>query len=201
MLSFVQGKVISVDQQSITVQSGDFGLSLATARPEAYQKDQEVKVAVYMHWNQEQGPTLFGFASELEKKVFLLITSCSGIGPKIGLAALSQLSPSDFLTAIQEGNDKALSAVSGIGPKKAEQMVVQLRDKVAKLVETGVTEGVQGATALEDWKNVTQVLKSLNYSRPEIDAALSFLRKEHGGKACSFDELIRHGLSFLAKRV
>jgi len=201
MFSFIQGKITIVDQQAVTIQTGGIGFTLATAHPEAYQKDQEVTIPVYMHWNQEQGPTLFGFLNELEKKVFLLITSCSGIGPKIGLAALSKLSPVDFLAAVQEGDDKALSSVSGIGPKKAEQMVLQLRDKVAKLIEEGVSDSVQGTTALEDWKNVTHVFKSLNYSRPEIDTTLAFLRKEHGGTACSFDELVRHGLSFLAKRV
>jgi len=201
MLSFVQGKIISVDQQSVTVQTGGLGLVLQSPHPEAYQKDKEVKVLVYLHWNQEQGPSLFGFSSELEKAIFLLVISCSGMGPKIGLALLAQLAPVDFLTAVQEGDDKMLSAVSGIGPKKAEQMVVQLRHKVAKLIESGVSDNVQGATKLEHWKNVTQVLQSLSYSRQEIDATIVYLRKEFGGSKSTFDELIRHGLSFLAKRV
>lgn len=201
MLSFVHGKVVSVDQKNIIVQTGGLGFTLQTPRPEAYQKDTDAKISVYLHWNQEQGPSLFGFSSELEKSVFLLVISCSGMGPKIGLALLSQLTPVEFLTAVQEGDDKALSAVNGIGPKKAEQMVVQLRHKVAKLIESGISDDMQGATKLEHWKNVTQVLQSLNYSRQEIDAAIAHLRKEYGGGKSSFDELIRHGLSFLAKRV
>jgi Holliday junction DNA helicase RuvA len=201
MFSFIHGKIVSIDQHLITIESGGFGFAVQVPRPEAFQANKEATVSVHMHWNAEQGPSLFGFATELEKKVFLLITSCSGIGPKIGIAALSQLTPADFLTAVQEGNAKALSAVNGIGPKKAEQMAMQLRDKVAKLVESGITDSVEGATVLADWKQVTQVLQSLNYSRTEIDAALSYLRKEYSGAKASFDELIRRGLSFLAKRV
>lgn len=201
MLSLIQGKIIAVEQQVITIQTGGLGFSLQTPHPERYQKNAETTFFAYMHWNQENGPSLFGFSSELEKSVFLLVISCSGMGPKIGIALLSQLSPANFLRAVQEGDDKALSAVNGIGPKKAEQMVVQLRHKVAKLVEEGIGDTIEGATSLEQWKNVTDVLKSLNYSRQEIDATLSHLRKEYGGKACAFDELMRSGLSFLAKRV
>ncbi len=201
MLAFIQGKVVSVDQQIVVVQAGGLGISVAVARSEFFAQGQEVTLPIYMHWNQEQGPSVFGFQTEAEKMVFLLIISCSGMGPKIGLALLSALSPADFFTAIQEGNEKALSSVSGIGPKKAEQMVVQLRQKVSKLIESGVGSQMQGATKLEEWKNVTQVLQSLNYSRPEVDAALNYLRKEYGGSACTFDELLRASLSFLAKRV
>lgn len=201
MFSYLEGKIISVDAGAVTIQTGGMGFTVQTASPENFQKDTVAKLLVHMHWNQENGPSLFGFANELEKKVFLLVISCSGMGPKIGLALLSQLTPGNFLAAVQEGNDKALSAVSGIGQKKAEQMVVQLRSKVAKLLDEGLIVADSGAIALEQWKNVSQVLKSLSYSRPEIDAALAHLRKEHGGSKASFDQLIRSGLSFLAKRV
>ena len=88
----------------------------------------------YMHWNQDNGPTLYGFNSILEKTVFLLIISCSGIGPKIGLAVLHHLEPATFVQAIIEENIKVLSSISGIGAKKAEQICVALKHKVAKLL-------------------------------------------------------------------
>lgn len=201
MLSSISGKVQSVDQSLVTVTTGGFGVAILSAHPELYQSGQEVSVITYLHWNQEQGPTLYGFATELEKKVFLLIISCSGIGPKIGLAVLQQLTPQAFLQAVQEGNDKALSAVSGIGAKKAEQMVVQLRDKVAQLVQSGAVLEGQEFGGLEQWTNVTQVLKSLNYSQKEIQVTLAYLRKEYAGSEYTFDQLLRHGLSFLAKNV
>jgi Holliday junction DNA helicase RuvA len=201
MISLLQGKVISIDQQQLIIQVSGIGFQVLVARPELYSQEQEVNLPIYMHWNQEQGPSFFGFSTELEKKIFLLIISCSGIGPKIGLALLGQLSSAEFLHAVQSGNDKALSAVNGIGAKKAEQIVVQLRDKVTKLINTESDEAFEGAQAINHWNNISQVLKSLNYSRPEIESALAYLRKEHKGADCTFDQLMRSGLSFLAKRV
>jgi holliday junction DNA helicase RuvA len=201
MISFLQGKVVSINEQQIIIQAGAIGFQVSVARPELYSQEQEIVLPIYMHWNQEQGPSFFGFSTELEKKIFLLIISCSGIGPKIGLAILAQMSSSDFLHAVQSGKDKALSAVNGIGAKKAEQIVIQLRDKVAKLITTEKDDSLQGAATLSHWNNISQVLKSLNYSRPEIENTLSYLRKEYKDSEKTFDELMRSGLSFLAKRV
>ena len=202
MLSFIIGKIVTTDQQAVTIQTGGIGFSVQIPRSEVYQKGEEVTIITYLHWNQENGPSLFGFHSELERTVFLLIISCSGIGPKIGIALLATISAADFLQAVQTGNEKVLSSVSGIGQKKAEQMIVQLRHKVAKLIESGHLQESSGSSIiLEQWKNIVQVFQSLNYSRHEIDAALGYLRKEYGGTPCGFDELLRNGLSFLAKRV
>lgn len=201
MFSYLQGKIKNISDNIITLDVQGVGFAFQVPSPEFFQGKQEVSIPVHMHWNSDNGPSLYGFASELEKTVFLLITSCSGLGPKIGLAVLHQLSPGVFLQAIQEGDDKALSAVSGIGAKKAEQIIVQLRHKVTKLVESGVVleEGAQ--SSLEQWSNLTQVLQSLNYSRQEIEATLAYLRKECGGTAAPFDALMRQALSFLAKKV
>ena len=198
MLSFISGKIIFVDKETITIQTEGLGLSLKTPNIELYQKGKTVDLITHLHWNQEKGPSLFGFSSHTEKAIFLLIISCSGMGPKIGLAILNQISPSDFLIAIQEGNSGSLSSINGVGPKKADQMILQLRNKVSKLLDENIPQELQ-TSQLTDWKNLTQALKSLNYSRQEIDRAIIFLRKECGGKEYSFDQLIRHSLSFLAK--
>ena len=151
-----------------------------------------------MHWNQENGPTLYGFNTSLEKTVFLLITSCSGIGPKIAMALLAQLGAAPFLEAVQTANESALSAVSGIGAKKAEQIIVHLKHKVAKLVESGINLGA--TPLLEERHYIGQVLKSLNYSRQEISAALNYLNDQHPTSTLAFDQLMRQALAFLSKR-
>lgn len=200
MLSYVRGKIISSHSSEMIMDVGGIGFSLMVPRSEQFAPGAEAEVTVYFHWNQDQGPSLFGFASKLERDIFCLIISCSGMGPKIGLAVLAQLSPSEFLCAIQEGNDKALSAISGIGTKKAEQMIVHLRHKVAKLIESGVE--IEGdSETFEQWKNVSDVLKSLNYSRPEIETAIAQTREHFSGGSYTFDQLLRHSLSFLAKKV
>lgn len=201
MFSYLKGKVTTISESTITLDVRGVGFAFQVPSPEFFQGKQEIMVPVHMHWNSDNGPSLYGFASEFERTVFLLITSCSGLGPKIGLAVLNQLSPNVFLQAIQEGDDKALSSVNGIGAKKAEQIIVQLRHKVSKLIDSGVPLEQGTQQSLEQWKNLTQVLQSLNYSRQEIEATLTYLRKEGGGVSTPFDALMRQALSFLAKKI
>lgn len=198
MIDYVSGTVKSVRKNTITVDIGLLGFHLQIADSTHFHVDQKVNLYAHMHWNQENGPTLFGFSSELEKEVFLLVIGCSGIGPKIGLAVLRDLGPERFLEAIQTNDDRALSSVGGLGPKKVEQMVVQLKAKVAKFVKSGVQ--MKGASKFVDWQNVSDVLVSLKYSRPEVTRAMKFLSEHHGGQNLPFDSLVRHALSFLAKK-
>jgi Holliday junction DNA helicase RuvA len=196
MLHYVRGKVAHTEEQEVVVEVSGIGLSVLVPNAILFQKNSLIELQLYMHWNQEQGPTLFGFSSLLEKKVFLLIISCSGIGPKIALALLAQMRPSDFVQAITTSNLDALSSVSGIGRKKAEQIIVQLRHKIGPLTES-LDEFVESADTLR-FKDVADALASLSYSRQEITRAMQYLQEQQGGKP--FDELFRHALSFLAKR-
>lgn len=198
MIDSISGKVTAQNESHITVSVGPLGFCVSIPSTMHVAIGQEVDLFLYMHWNQEQGPSLYGFATELDKTVFLLITSCSGVGPKIAMAALAQLGGAAFVQAVQQADDKTLSKISGIGAKKAEQMVVQLKHKVAKLLKSGVQ--FEGAEHISDIHNVSEVLHSLNYSRNEIDAAMKWLQGQNKGTQVPFDKLVRQALSFLAKR-
>ncbi len=202
MFSYIRGVVQSGAENSISIDVRGVGFSVQVANPELFLVGKEATVFVHMQWNQEQGPTLYGFLQEQEKAVFLLVISCSGIGPKIALRVLQKLSPVNFLRAVQTADIKTLSGISGIGPKKAEQLIVQLKHKVSALLDRGWSESVDdNALLLEQWKNISQVLQSLNYSRSEIDQALTHISKEAVENELPFDVLMRKALSFLAKRV
>ncbi|KKP25741.1 MAG: Holliday junction ATP-dependent DNA helicase RuvA [candidate division TM6 bacterium GW2011_GWF2_30_66] len=201
MLDYVKGSIRSINGDYVVVDIGNIGLKLGVASAEQFKVGQVIEFYSYMHWNQENGPSLFGFASELEKEVFLLVISCSGVGPKLGLAVLKDLGVGLFLDAIAQENEKILSKVSGIGGKKAEQIIVNLKHKVAKLLESGtIIEQLGGSGEMSKLHEVSDVLKSLNYSRPEISAAMNYLGKNCAGPDCSFDQLIRQALSFLATK-
>jgi len=199
MLNYVRGLVHSINDSCVTVDIGAIGLTLFVPFPAMFAVGEKVNLYAHMHWNSEQGPSLYGFATLAEKEVFLLVIGCPGVGPKLGIAVITDLGPQLFLEAIQEGNDQALSKVSGIGAKKAEQMIVQLKHKVAKLVQSGAI--VQPYSTMGRLHEVSDVLKSLNYSRGEISAAIKHIGDSCAGKNLSFDQLIRQALSFLAKRV
>ena len=198
MIENISGSVQLVENDKIIVSVGPIGFGLQVPEPKNFKKKQTVCLQVYMHWNSENGPSFFGFETELQKTVFLLVVGCSGIGPKIALAVLRDLGADQFLQAISMEDDRLLGKVGGLGPKKVEQIIVQLKRKVAKLLKSGLV--VEGKTKkFTDWQNLTDVLVSLNYSRGEIGRAMKYLKENHADADLPFDGLIRHALSFLAK--
>lgn len=197
MIYSITGTIKEVLDHAVIIDTGAMGFNLQVPQPHKFTIGQTTQIVTYMHWNAEQGPSLFGFTSALEKTVFLLIIDCSGIGPRIALATLAHMSPAEFLEAIQSANEKALSSISGIGAKKAEQMIVQLKHKVAKLIDAGIDLG--NSAALEKRHEISQVLKSLNYSKGEISSAMHYINESYPGNV-AFDQLMRHALAYLAKQ-
>lgn len=199
MINTFSGQIKDINDSMLTVENNGIGLAIQVPQPTLFAVGQKAELLVHMHWNSENGPSLFGFANALEKNVFLMITSCSGLGPKLAMAVLGQLGASEFLEAVQSGNEDALSDVSGIGAKKAEQIIVQLKHKVAKLIESGAHVGA--SATLEKRHEISQVLKSLNYSPQEVRAAMNHINEQYPQSSVAFDQLVRHALAFLAKRV
>ncbi len=198
MIHMVQGTIQETGEGYIALESGIITLLIQVPQSAGFVLGQNIRLQTHLHWNQEQGPSLFGFATALDRSIFQLIISCSGLGPKIALAILADLGGKSFLEAVHTGNEDALTKVSGIGAKKAEQMIVQLKHKVAKLLDSGVELGQ--TDTLGQWQTVSQVLQSLNYSRGEISAAIKHLNEQPATMQLSFDQLMRHALSFLAKK-
>lgn len=198
MITSLSGIIKDCNETVLTVEVNGVGYALQVPQPSLFPIGQQSHILVHMHWNSENGPSLFGFANQLERSVFLMITSCSGLGPKLAMAVLAQLGASEFLEAVQAANEDALSNVSGIGAKKAEQIIVQLKHKVAKLVESGAALG--SSETLEKRHEISQVLKSLNYSPQEIRAAMNYVNDKYPQNSVAFDALLRHALAFLAKR-
>ena len=160
-----------------------------------YAINQEVNLEIYFYWSQENGPQFFGFESKSQRDIFSLLISCSGVGPKLALLILSQMSPSDFLNAIVFADVKALSSINGIGSKKAEMLIMQLKDKVDK-----ISYSKDKDVAITKLKEVSDVLTSLNYSKPEISIALDSIKKDPNFSNFTFDELLRKSLSTLVKK-
>lgn len=200
MIAHLCGEVIDKAPQNIILNVQGVGYSISVVDERLYVLNQIVTVHVYYHWNQENGPALYGFPDALSKLVFAQIVSCSGCGPKIGLAVLAHMSATEFLRAITLSNASALSAVSGIGPKKAELMIMQLKDKVAKVVPPTGMPGSEHES-LTKIKHVQEALATLRYKPAEITAALEFLNTQGDFNTIPLDELLRKSLSFLAKRV
>ena len=197
MIATLSGTVTAILPQSIVLQSNEIGFDLFVASPLSFSQQQKVTLSIYMHWHQDNGPSLYGFNSSLEKSTFLMIISCSGIGPKIGLTILAQFDPAFFLQAVSEGDIATLSSINGIGAKKAEQLAIALKHKVEKLLKQHPQ--LATSTSLGLWKDLTDTLTSLNYSQSEIKNATEHLKDNGVDTTASFDQILRKALVFLAK--
>jgi len=200
MVDYFVGIVKEAQEQEIVLDVGMVGLALQVPHSGHFEKDSSAKVYGYLHWNAENGPSLFGFATSQDRSIFKLIISCSGIGPKIGLAILADLGAQGFLQAVSAGDDQMLSKVNGIGKKKAEQVIVQLKHKVASLIESGTVD-VSEMKDVAYFNDVSLALQSLNYSRPEINRAMEYVKKNVKADKVTFDILLRHALAYLSKQI
>jgi holliday junction DNA helicase RuvA len=199
VIDVVKGCIYEIQDKTVGILVGGFGLKLATPRGNEWQLNQETTIYTYLHWNAEQGPSLFGFVSAFERTVFLLIIDCPKIGPGIALNVLHQLKPGQFLEIVTSQNEKGLSNVNGIGPKKAEQIIVELKHKVAKLTNSGaLVSPLESQDTFMHWHEVSEVLHSLNYSKQEIHKVLQVLTKKYTDQTVGLDQLIRSALALLS---
>ena len=126
----------------------------------------------------ENDVSLYGFATEEQQACFEMLTAVSGVGPKVGLAILSVMEPQRVALAISAGDHKAFKAANGVGPKLAQRIVLELKDKVAKGFVDGISlEDVAGAAsgepASQSSAQAIAALVSLGYSQSEAALAIS----------------------------
>lgn len=198
MIDSITGIVQSTKTQQVIISLGPVALAFAVPHITTAQKNQSLTLYTYLHWSQENGPSLFGFFTELERTVFELFISCSGVGPRLGLAAIADLGAESLLLAINTKNEHALSGISGIGKKKAAQIIMSLQDKVTKLLESGITLTTNAQD--KNWLTLMEALKSLNYSRTEITQAVDHVKNREHASAPSFDQMMKFALLFLSKK-
>ena len=199
MIDYLIGTIKSVHEKSVTVLADNLGFLCHTPQAAKLVQGKKIELFTHLHWNQEKGPSLYGFETELERTTFIMIIGCPKIGPSIALTILSQIPAPQFLEIITSQNDTALSAINGIGPKKAEQLIAALKHKVAKLISSGAVKA-ETQQGFIQWQNVTDVLTSLNYSRQEVAGAMNYLTDKHHDQNYSLDQLIRSALGYLSKQ-
>lgn len=117
-----------------------YGVNISLYTYAAIQGKQEVKLFIY-EAVREDAYVLWGFATKVERELFLLLLTVSGIGAGIARMILSAMTPAELCGVIGEGNDKLLKQVKGIGPKAAQRIIVELHDKIATLEVTPVSAG------------------------------------------------------------
>ncbi len=143
---------------------------------------------------------LFGFSTTEEKQAFSLLTTISGVGPKLALSALSTLSVSDLCTAIETGDLETLGSIPGVGKKSASRIVLELKDKTHRIM---ISDSQKPSTSPTKPTNFLQeeaasALINLGYRAPEVKKAMNFAITKIG-ETYELEDLIRTTLKELAK--
>ena len=179
MFYSITGKVIHTDAASVVLETGGIGYRLTVSgRTLGYAADGASKgdVRLYTYLSvREDGIELFGFRDESELDLYKKLISVSGVGPKMGIAILSALSPEEIAFAVGGGDYKPLTRAQGVGKRTAERIILELRDKLGALPESTRAEDVGTAAMPQDpgkAADAESTLLVLGYGRSEIAAAL-----------------------------
>lgn len=141
---------------------------------------------------------LYGFRAAEERKLFNLILSVSGFGPRLALSVLGIFSVSQFYVAVLEENIAQLCRAPGVGKKAAQRLILELKEKLPKALSAEeLSAGPLYGTGVSLLDEVTEALCALGYSRNEASAAVSSASRENPD--LSREELLKQALKSMAK--
>lgn len=176
MIGYIKGKLLHESNGEIILENNGVGFSI-TPSAEAY-KDiiQNGGGAVFTYMAvREDDISLYGFKSIEEKNMFLKLITVSGIGPKMGMTVLSNMSLTDLAVKIATSDIKGLSQVKGLGKKKAEMIIVELREKMGEELKEVKAEKTEEIINLKD-KDVADAmlaLTGLGFAKQECVSVLT----------------------------
>ncbi|WP_433548542.1 Holliday junction branch migration protein RuvA [Streptomyces sp. CA-294286] len=176
MIAFVTGPVAALAPTTAVIEVGGIGMAvqctpntLSTLR-----MGQDAKLATSLVVR-EDSLTLYGFADDDERQVFELLQTASGVGPRLAQAMLAVHSPDALRLAVSTGDEKALTAVSGIGKKGAQKLLLELKDRLGEPLGTGGHPGIRRSTASgpAPWtEQLSAALIGLGYASREAEEAV-----------------------------
>ncbi|MFE9537113.1 Holliday junction branch migration protein RuvA [Streptomyces sp. NPDC006691] len=172
MIAFVSGPVAALAPDTAVVEVGGIGMALqCTPNTLAELRiGQHAKLATSLVVR-EDSLTLYGFADDDEKQVFELLQTANGVGPRLAQAVLSVHTPDALRRAFATGDEKALTAVPGIGKKGAQKLLIELKDRLGAPVGTAPAIG---APATSGWRDqLHAALIGLGYATREADEAVA----------------------------
>ncbi|MBQ4180468.1 MAG: Holliday junction branch migration protein RuvA [Ruminococcus sp.] len=178
MLYSVRGKLIQTTATCAVVECGGVGFLCQTTLNTLKTLKPGSEVMLYTYLNvREDAMELFGFATKTELDTFKTLISVSGVGPKAGLALLSELSPEQVAMAIATDDVKTITRAQGIGKKIAQRIVLELKDKLAKAAATDSGVAAVSATAVSAaGGNVSKAIEALGvlgYAPAEVSPVLA----------------------------
>ncbi len=201
MIGRLSGRIVVEEPDgSIVLDVHGVGYEVATpigsvGRARATAGEDNVVLFVHTHVREESFE-LFGFASQVERGVFRLLLGVPNVGPKTALAVLSALPPPELSRAVHAGDLPRLNKIPGIGKKSAERLVLELKEKLPRVVQA--TEPAAAAPGTRDTaERLAAALVNMGYRPSEADKAIKALGAQNIAEL-SLTDLLRKALAFLA---
>jgi Holliday junction DNA helicase RuvA len=170
MITHLQGRLVEKNPTDIVLDCNGIGYSINISLHTFSQLPNDENVKLFTHLQvREDSHTLYGFSSKVEREIFRLLISVSGVGASIARTMLSSLSPEQVMEAIAHNNLVTIQSVKGIGSKTAQRVVLDLKDKILKVY------GLDDVSSVRSNTNKIEALSALE--------TLGFARK-HAEKAC-----------------
>lgn len=206
MFQYISGQLADINPTSAVIDVGGIGYKLTVSGNsyEALARSTADKVKLYTYLAvREDGIELFGFHAEAELSTFKMLLTVSGVGPKAAISILSLLTPEKFALAVCTDDKKAISKASGIGPKTAARIILELKDKLAK--QTDIDTSLQNAissgggytsqTSSGKLAEAQDALSVLGYGGSESQRVLATLDTQ----SMSLEDIIKEALKRLMK--
>lgn len=201
MFYSLTGNVIFTDLNSVAVECGGVGFRCLTSANTLRDVDVNEVTTLYTHLNvREDALDLFGFSTEYELEWFKLLIGVTGVGPKAALAILSELPPEKIALAVSAGDVKAITRAPGIGPKIAQRVILELKDKAKSALSSfsdigGEIDSVSEVLDASNTSEAVAALTMLGYSQSEAALAVSKV-----DPALSTEQIIKQCLKFLSRQ-
>ena len=196
MIAYLKGKLVikSVDYIVIDVQGIGYKVYMSKTAIDKLEEEKEIKVYTYLKVR-EDDMSLFGFNTLEELHMFELLISVGGIGAKSAIAILSNITPSKFALAVITSDVNTLKKLQGIGPKTAQRIILELKDKIKteEAIENQENTIKQEEQIQEDMEELIQALQVLGYRRYEINNILPKIKEE------TLEDRIKEALQYLAR--
>lgn len=202
MYAYIKGLLIQKKEEFVVLEAGGIGYKIFCLPPmqDRFGKTGD-KVCIFTHlYVREDTFALYGFPSQEEHDMFIMLLAVTGIGPKVALALVAQVMPSQFALAVITGDVKRLTQVKGVGKKGAERLILELKDKLKGFAFEGadgefIVADVAGALASDSrqMQEAMSALVILGYTALEARKAVTAAYKED----MAVEELIRLSLRAL----
>lgn len=193
MITQIRGRLVEKNPTEVVVDCNGVGYLLHISLNTYSALPSDENVVLYTHLSiREDAHTLYGFINKIEREVFKLLVSVSGVGPSTARTMLSSMTTQDIQQAIASENVKLIQSVKGIGAKTAQRVIVDLKDKMLKTFDIDEVSIVEDNTRKEE---ALSALEVLGFARKQADKVVNNILKET--PQATVEELIKKALKNL----